>query len=125
MAQQFITLEVYSELVLRVVALENQIEEMKTKTRGGPKSDKPMTDQDAFRCKFGDLAKASHKDAAAQLGLSYGQIFSCRGSYTFKHVRDTWKSSEPVSTVVVEPDVEIIMNPTPVPENAPRKKAKK
>jgi hypothetical protein len=61
------------------------------KTRG-PKTDRAMTEEDAFRVKFGDLNPKvkNHKQAAAELGLSYGQVFSCRGGYTFKHVKATW-----------------------------------
>lgn len=56
----------------------------------GPKTDRAMTDEDAFRVKFGDLKSKNHKEAAEATGLSYGQVFSCRGGYTFKHVKSTW-----------------------------------
>jgi hypothetical protein len=77
-------------IATRVQMLEEEIAEMKTKTRGGPKSDQPMKEVHAFRVKFGDLKDASHKEAADKLGLSYGQVFSCRGGYTFKGVRANW-----------------------------------
>lgn len=57
----------------------------------GPKADRAMTEADAFKVKFGDMKEKNHKEAAAELGLSYGQVFSCRGGYTFKHVRADWK----------------------------------
>lgn len=91
MTKQFIELEVFQALTERVQLMEAELETLKTKSRGGPKSEKAMTDEDAFRCKFGNLKPASHKEAAAALGLSYGQIFSCRGGYTFKHVKADWK----------------------------------
>lgn len=69
------------DLTKRVDVLENG------KARG-PKTDRSMTDADAFRVKFGDYKEKNHKDAAAELGLSYGQVFSCRGGYTFKHIKD-------------------------------------
>ena len=47
-----------------------------------------MTDDDAARVKFGNLKNASHKEAAAELGLSYGQIYSARGGYTFNHIKE-------------------------------------
>jgi hypothetical protein len=48
-----------------------------------------MTEDDARRILAGgDLAKQSHKAAAEELGLSYGQIYSCRGGYTFKKLHE-------------------------------------
>lgn len=79
------------EVIERLGIVEAELEQMRTKTRGGPKSDKPMTEEHAFRVRFGDLKDATHKEAADALGLSYGQVFSCRGSYTFKAVRANWK----------------------------------
>jgi hypothetical protein len=70
----------------RVAALEEKVANIKVRDRG-PKSERSMTDEDARRVKFGDLKDASHKEAAKKLGLSYGQIYSCRGGYTFNHVK--------------------------------------
>jgi len=54
----------------------------------GPKSTKDMTEDDARRIMVGgDLEKVSHKSAATTLGLSYGQVYSCRGGYTFKKLQ--------------------------------------
>lgn len=74
-------------LTERVASLEAAVG---AKARG-PKADRAMTDADAYRVKFGDLKDSNHKEAAATTGLSYGQVFSCRGGYTFKHVRADWK----------------------------------
>jgi hypothetical protein len=52
----------------------------------GPKSEKVMTDDDARRVICGDLKDVPHKDAAAQLGLSYGQVYSARKEFTFKPI---------------------------------------
>jgi hypothetical protein len=52
----------------------------------GPTSTKEMTDEDARKVLFGDLKDKSHKEAASTLGLSYGQIYSCRLEFTFKHI---------------------------------------
>lgn len=60
----------------------------------GPKVERAMTDSDAYRVKFGDLQKESHKAAAAVLELSYGQVFSCRGGYTFKHVKNGTRNAD-------------------------------
>jgi hypothetical protein len=76
-------LEKQAELEGRVAALEEQ-----TGSRGrGPKVERSMTEADAYRVKYGDhKPPMSHKLAAESLGLSYGQVFSCRGGYTFKRV---------------------------------------
>jgi len=78
-------------MAAQIATLESEVAELKTKGRGGPKSERPMTEADAYRVKFGDLKDMKHKEAAEAAGLSYGQVFSCRGSYTFKHVRENWK----------------------------------
>lgn len=50
----------------------------------GPKSERPMTEEDAIRVISGDLKDVSHKAAAEALDLSYGQIYSARKGFTFK-----------------------------------------
>lgn len=52
----------------------------------GPDSTREMTEDDARRALLGDLVAKSHKDAALELGLSYGQIYSARKGFTFKGV---------------------------------------
>lgn len=52
----------------------------------GPKAERTMTDEDARSVIFGDLKDASHKAAAEQLGLSYGQVYSARKGFTFKPI---------------------------------------
>ena len=54
----------------------------------GPKSTREMTEDDARRIILGDLKDLSHKKAAQKLGLSYGQIYSARGGYTFKKITE-------------------------------------
>jgi hypothetical protein len=90
------------ELIDEVIALRRKAEETEARIAAleeanglknrGPKADRAMTEEDAFRIKFGDLNPKvkNHKEAAAELGLSYGQVFSARGGYTFKHVKATW-----------------------------------
>ena len=59
----------------------------KANERRGPKSEREMTDEDARSIlPLGEHAKLSHKDAAAKLGLSYAQVYSCRKEFTFKHI---------------------------------------
>lgn len=50
-----------------------------------------MTDADAERVLIGDLAKIDHKEAAAVIGLTYAQVYSCRMQFTFKHVHKKLK----------------------------------
>lgn len=45
-----------------------------------------MTDEHARRVKFGDLANVKVSEAAKLLGLSYGQVYSAKNGYTFRHV---------------------------------------
>lgn len=63
----------------------------------GPESTRTMTEDDARRVVLGDLKDASHKVAATQLGLAYGQIYSARKGFTFKGVykelRDSMKAA--------------------------------
>jgi hypothetical protein len=74
----------------------------KANDRRGPKSEREMTDQDARDIlPTGVHAKLSHKDAAAKLGLSYAQVYSCRKEFTFKHIHK--EITEKLKKVVVEP----------------------
>lgn len=52
----------------------------------GPKSERTMTDDDARSVIYGDLKDVSTKEAAAKLGLSYGQVYSARNGFTFKPI---------------------------------------
>lgn len=52
----------------------------------GPQSERIMTEDDARRIMLGDLKDKSHKDAAEELKLSYGQIYSARKGFTFKPI---------------------------------------
>lgn len=76
------------DLTARVTQLE---EKAKASNRSSPSS-RTMTDEDAERVLGGDLVEVKHKDAAEQLGLSYGQIYSARLGFTFKGVAAKLKS---------------------------------
>jgi hypothetical protein len=78
-------------LQTEVAQLKAQIVTLSAPRDRGPKSSGEMTEEHAFRVKFGDMKTVAHKAAAEALGLSYGQIFSCRGGYTFKQVKEDWK----------------------------------
>ena len=70
----------------RVAKLEALAAEMHAKVFRPKAETREMTTQDAERILTGDLKEKSHKEAAAALGLSYGQIYSCRLEFTFKPV---------------------------------------
>jgi hypothetical protein len=57
-----------------------------TSARGSRQSQRNMEDDDARKV-LTDLADLDHNEAAKQLNLSYGQVYSCRLGYTFKHIR--------------------------------------
>ena len=75
-------------LTRRVEELETQLYAQKKGKKGMPKSTRPMTEEDAKRVTFGDLKDMSHADAARELGLSYGQIYSARNGYTFNYIKE-------------------------------------
>ena len=78
-----LTAELY-ELRTRVYELESRPQ------RGardyGPKAEVAMTDEMAWRIRYGDLVGAKVKDIADENGLSRGQVYSVRGMYTFTKV---------------------------------------
>lgn len=81
-----------------VVAKMNQIiEVLNTKTQSnrdrGPDSTREMTEDDARRLLLGDLAAKNHKEAALELGLSYGQVYSSRKGFTFKGIYKEWRDA--------------------------------
>lgn len=59
----------------------------------GPESTREMTEDDARRLLLGDLATKNHKEAAQELGLSYGQVYSSRKGFTFKGVYKEWRNA--------------------------------
>lgn len=87
------TVEMINALAARIedlesinFALESKVQKLETKR--GPESLRKMDEKDARRIMLGDLKDLSHKKAAEELGLSYGQIYSCRGGYTFKNIME-------------------------------------
>lgn len=62
----------------------------KVKDRG-PESQREMTEEDSRRILLGDLKDKSHKSAAEELGLSYGQVYSARKGFTFKGIYKEWR----------------------------------
>lgn len=52
-----------------------------------------MTEDDARRVVIGDLKMKSHKEAAEELDLTYGQVYSARRGYTFTKIYEEWRAS--------------------------------
>lgn len=76
-----------AELTALVISLQAEVKQIKESI--APKSNssqREMTDDDARRILNGDLKDAKHKEAGEKLNLSYGQIYSCRLGFTFKHI---------------------------------------
>jgi len=83
------------QLIELVVSQGKMIEELQAKIQPvRNEAQREMTDDDARRIMTGDLKDMKHKEAAAKLGLSYGQVYSCRGEYTFKHIHKELKGTE-------------------------------
>lgn len=82
------------DLTQMVVDLQQKVEELTAKLNAQPaKAEvKEMTKEHALRVLDGDLKDKKHKEAAETLGLTYGQIYSCRLEYTFKDVHKELKS---------------------------------
>lgn len=72
-------------LAIRVEALET----IKTAKADGVE----MTDAMAESVTYGEHAALKHKDAAEKLGLTYGQVYSCRLGFTFKAVHKAAKDA--------------------------------
>lgn len=73
-----------------VIEVLNTTKSSKVRDRG-PESQREMVEDDARRILLGDMKDKSHKDAAKELGLSYGQIYSARKGFTFKSVYKEWR----------------------------------
>ena len=77
-------------LLTMIEDLQEQVESK----RGGPKSERAMTEDDARRILDGDMKDVGHKQAANDLQLSYGQVYSCRKGFTFKKIHQEIKKAE-------------------------------
>lgn len=75
-----------AEIAAKLNEVIEALNELKAPRDRGPKSERTMTDDDARRVIFGDLKDKSYGDAATELGLSYGQVYSARKGYTFKPI---------------------------------------
>lgn len=81
------------ELQTQVASLQEQLQtKSSTKTTG-----KEMTDDDARNVISGALSTLKHQDAADQLGLTYGQVYSARKEFTFKAIHAEMKKAGTVN----------------------------
>lgn len=87
-----LSLKELNELVATLVAKVEEMEKMIQPQRN--EAQREMTGDDARNILTGELKDMKHKEAAAKLGLSYGQVYSCRGEYTFKHIHKELKGVE-------------------------------
>lgn len=82
-------------LIKVVASLEAKIEALSLvgSARPAAAATRDMTDDDARSVLSGELKAMKHNDAAAKLGLSYGQVYSCRLGYTFKNIHQEMKAN--------------------------------
>ena len=84
-----ITMKILAEKMNEIIDRVNELEaspQASGDTVRDIKSDRPMATEDAERVLLGDLKCMSTKEAAVTMGLSYGQVYSCRKGFTFKKV---------------------------------------
>ena len=77
----------------RIAQLEARIAQLEAIVNKPAAQSVEMTDEMAKRILNGDLASLKHKEAAEKLGLTYGQIYSCRLEFTFKQVHKELKAA--------------------------------
>jgi hypothetical protein len=80
------------ELQALVLTLQTRIEALEAPKPVADTTE--MTDDHARQILTGDLKNVKHKEAAAKLGLTYGQIYSCRKEFTFKHIHKAMKDAK-------------------------------
>lgn len=82
-----------AEVIETLNAIIDQLATIKVRDRG-PKSTKSMTEELARKVLLEEPhCNMSHKKAAIELGLAYGQVSSVRGGYTFKRQYKEWESA--------------------------------
>lgn len=87
MSQETVTKMSNQEMTAAILELQAQVKALQEAQKPArTDATREMTDEDANRIMTGDLAQTKHKEAASTLGLSYGQVYSCRLGYTFKNV---------------------------------------
>jgi hypothetical protein len=88
-------LDANSKLTDVIAKVNELVEKANAKRDRGPSSTREMTEADARELIFGKYKDMTHGKAAEATGLSYGQVYSCRGGFTYKKVYAEWKKSNP------------------------------
>lgn len=71
----------------------DKVNSLKVRDRG-PSSTQSMNEELAHKVLMEEpYCNMSHKKAAQELGLSYGQVSSVRGGYTFKNQYKIWREA--------------------------------
>jgi len=80
------------EMVTAILELQAAVKALTDKINAPKPEVTEMTAEHAKRVTYGDMAALKHKDAAEKLGLTYGQVYSCRLEFTFKDVHKAAKA---------------------------------
>lgn len=83
------------ELVTQITDLNKRVEELEAAKTVAKKDQREMTDADALAILKGEQSSLTHNKAAEALKLSYGQVYSCRLGYTFRHIWKQIHTSDP------------------------------
>lgn len=79
------------EMAIAIFELQKQVASLVAiSTPARNDAQREMTDADAKEC---IASTEKHNVIAKRLGLSYGQIYSCRLEFTFKHVHKAMKEA--------------------------------
>lgn len=79
------------EVINKINEIIAKVNSIKIRDRG-PESTKSMTEELARKVMLEEpFCRMSHRKAADTLGLSYGQVSSVRGRYTFKKIGKEWQ----------------------------------
>ena len=84
---------------IRLMALETEVRRLSQLVDGRNRSaptKRNMRDEDALAVLTGEFKDLDHKQAAAAIGLTYAQVYSCRLGFTFKHVHKTLRDNKVV-----------------------------
>jgi hypothetical protein len=81
------------EMVLAILELQKTVADLTAKVDAPKASVVEMTNDHARAVLNGEHAAKKHKDAATALGLTYGQVYSCRLEFTFKDVHKELKAA--------------------------------
>lgn len=82
----------HEQLVTLVTELNKRVEALEAAQNSKKSEQREMTDADALAILTGQYKDLNHSKAADALKLSYGQVYSCRLQYTFRHIHKDLES---------------------------------